>query len=173
MYNPLLVLFAGEEIKLGLNDPNDPHVPLYMHRAAMVARDPVACSRFFHCVVTAFLDYIVGTDGQIFSTKTMDERFGVLGDIVAHYAVVESQNRGGLHAHGLYWMHGALRPNEFMEKLKAATAEGSAFRKSQQGKSLTCNTRVRSVVGCRATQSLRTTLSCQWTPICLRFDLYC
>jgi hypothetical protein len=98
----------------------------------MVARDPVACSRFFHAVVTAFLKYIIGTDYRI-AERPVNKKFGVLGDMVAHYVTVESQNRGGLHAHGLYWMLGSLQPAQFMDRLKAATSEGSKFRKRVLG----------------------------------------
>jgi hypothetical protein len=130
VYNPLLVLFAGHTIKLRLSDDDNPDVPTAWAQASMVARDPVACSRFFNCVIEAFLKYIIGCDGSVLTRALKPtQTVGVLGDIISYYVTVESQNRGGLHAHGLYWMLGALSPAEFMTRLRTATAKGSEFRK--------------------------------------------
>jgi len=101
-------------------------MPTFAYRAHLVAHDPVACARFFHRVVTAFLRFLIGFDPELLG-KVETDRYGVLGDIIAYYCTTESQNRGALHLHGLFWSYGALHPDEFDAGLRSQ--EGADFRK--------------------------------------------
>ena len=43
---------------------------------------------------------------------------GIVGMVKAYYAMIETQERGSLHAHMLVWLHNALNPIEFKDKVK-------------------------------------------------------
>ncbi|KAJ7100742.1 hypothetical protein B0H15DRAFT_770185 [Mycena belliarum] len=48
-----------------------------------------------------------------------DCKRGVFGRVKHYYAVIEAQNRGSLHFHGLIWLEGALSPKLIQEKAAA------------------------------------------------------
>src|SRR6266850_3760198 len=59
--------------------------------------NPVAVAEFFHCICEAFFTNLLRSDSG---------HLGVLGDVSAHYGVVESNGRGMLHLHCLVWLGG-------------------------------------------------------------------
>ncbi|KAE8218468.1 hypothetical protein CF319_g7667 [Tilletia indica] len=71
-----------------------------------VAANPVAGAKFFHFMMTTFLNHILG-DGTA---------PGIFGNAAAHYGIVEAQDRGSLHCHMLIWLKGGLSPLQIQEK---------------------------------------------------------
>lgn len=86
-------------------------------RAKLVADDPVAAAEFFHMFVREFLRCLIGSRADIGDVPS-DEKLGVLGDICAHFATVESQGRGTLHLHFLVWLRGIPPPDELLDRMK-------------------------------------------------------
>jgi len=127
VYNPVCAFFAGADVKIGLRDPDQSRVPEFRRRATLVARDPVAAAQFFDRVARAFIRCLLGSRDDLDGVPVA-ERLGVLGDVLAHYAPSESQNRGTLHLHGLAWHAGALHPDELKRRLEMPGPEGDAFR---------------------------------------------
>jgi len=64
LHSPVMCHFAGADVKIGISDPDNPPMPTFAYRAHLVAHDPVACARFFHRVVTAFLTFLIGFDPE-------------------------------------------------------------------------------------------------------------
>ena len=62
----------------------------------MIAEDPVLQALFFDVVFRAVIHILLGFDN--------DPKVGILGEVSAHYDVIESQGKGTLHAHGLIWL---------------------------------------------------------------------
>jgi hypothetical protein len=111
--HPLVLHFAGHEVNL-----DRPFADGWVDkatRARLVAEDPVAVAKFFRTVITLWLSTIVGV-----KEKPPHSR-GIFGRTKAHYGTVETQGRGSLHLHVLFWIHGAPTPEVLAEKL--ATTE--------------------------------------------------
>jgi hypothetical protein len=51
---------------------------------------------FFDIIFKAVIDLIFGFGNE--------RKVGIFGEVVAHYAVIESQGKGTLHAHMLIWL---------------------------------------------------------------------
>jgi hypothetical protein len=64
----------------------------YSARLKLVGEDPVSVAEFFNCFIGIVIE-------QIFKK-------GLFGKYLAHYGVVETQGRGGLHLHCLLWIEG-------------------------------------------------------------------
>jgi len=127
VFNPIAAYFAGADVKIGLSDPDKTRMPDFFKRAWMVARDPVAAAKFFHTVVQAFIRCILGSDPDVREVP-LDKRLGCIGDIFAHYAHSESQNRGTLHLHGLAWHAGGMCASRLAAKMNDVGPDGKDFR---------------------------------------------
>ena len=42
-----------------------------------------------------------------------EEKLGILGQVAAHYFIIEAQGKGMLHAHGLIWLTDGIVPYLF------------------------------------------------------------
>lgn len=88
---PLMVT-KGENISI-LN--RGTHHLSYPECQKKVAANPVACAKFFHLMVNAFLEKIVGLNSPL---------PGIFGPIESHFGTVEEQGRLTLHLHLLLWV---------------------------------------------------------------------
>ena len=74
----------------------------------LIANNPVAGARFFHFMVEAFIEQVLGV-GQ--------HHRGLYGKTSAYYGTVEQQGRLTLHLHLLLWIRGALTPQEIRDRI--------------------------------------------------------
>jgi hypothetical protein len=103
--NRICLYFCGLNIDL---DNLNIDLPSYSERARMVARNPVACARFFHVLVQAFIQNVLHKG----SAKP-----GLFGHTAAYYGTVEEQGRLALHLHLLLWIKGSLTPQQIRDRL--------------------------------------------------------
>ena len=108
--HPLVMHFAGKQVNL---DQPFAHgwLPKQL-RAKLVADNPVAVARFFHTLIKIWLSSIMGCG------PNKDHDIGVIGRTKAHYGTVETQGRGSLHLHILFWVHGSVTPVDMANKLQ-------------------------------------------------------
>jgi hypothetical protein len=92
--NPLVLLLAGVEYS-GDAFPTANVVVRY----ATVTSNPVAVAQFFYHTCKAIFDRLLGSNTG---------RIGILGQVVNHFAMVETNGRGMLHLHALVWLTGNL-----------------------------------------------------------------
>jgi len=83
-------------------------------RLRRVARDPAASAIFFNAFCVAFLEKLVCSTRDPVNAPT-----GILGNVSAHYGIVEEQGRGSLHLHVLLWLHDSPGPVELFARLEA------------------------------------------------------
>lgn len=76
----------------------------YSARLKIVAEDPVSVAEYFNLFVEIVVEKIF--------------KKGLFGKYVAHYGVVETQGRGGLHLHCLLWIDGVPEPAELNRRLR-------------------------------------------------------
>jgi hypothetical protein len=103
--NPICLYFCG--LNIDLDDLNI-NLPSYSERARMVARNPVACARFFHVLVQAFIQTVL---------RKGSPTPGLFGHTAAYYGTVEEQGRLALHLHLLLWIKGSLSPQQIRDRL--------------------------------------------------------
>lgn len=72
-------------------------------RFRLIAGNPVAAARFFHFMITLFIEHVLGFD---------KDKCGLYGDCSAYYGTVEQQGRLTLHLHLLLWLRGGLTPDD-------------------------------------------------------------
>ena len=80
----------------------------------LIANNPVAGARFFHFMVEAFIEQVLGV-GQ--------HHRGLYGKTSAYYGTVEQQGRLTLHFHLLLWIRGALTPQEIRDRIMDPDSE--------------------------------------------------
>ncbi|KAJ2986983.1 hypothetical protein HDV02_006408, partial [Globomyces sp. JEL0801] len=80
------------------------------------ASDPVACAKFFNLVVRTYIECILGWDQNSHSYNE-----GYFGKTVAHFGVVEEQQRKQLHLHLLVWVENYGSYESFHDKMKEDT----------------------------------------------------
>jgi Helitron helicase-like domain at N-terminus len=78
-------------------------------REAVATSNPVAVAEFFHRVCKAVLE-------GLFATKIDD--LGIVGDVSNYFGVVETNDRGMLHLHGLVWLRGNMAFTSLRERLQ-------------------------------------------------------
>ncbi|KAJ3820792.1 hypothetical protein F5880DRAFT_1487394, partial [Lentinula raphanica] len=108
MKHPICMYFA---------DTNESfNVPLRSsaERRRLLSQNPAAGARFFHFMVTLFLDILVGT-------KTTNP--GIFGPTSAYYCTVEQQGRLTLHLHGLIFSNKTISPLEMKNHLLDPTSK--------------------------------------------------
>ncbi|OBZ74566.1 hypothetical protein A0H81_05659 [Grifola frondosa] len=103
--HPLWSILLWENIDVLSSMPNLPDTS-QCFRA--IANNPVACARFFHFMVEAFLKHILKVD---------TEEVGLFGKTEAYYGTVEAQGRLTLHLHLLLWLVCHLSPQEIRDRL--------------------------------------------------------
>lgn len=86
-----------------------PSIPVSSDDAfRLVSRNPVAGARFFHFMVAAFVEHVLGVG---------TEHSGLYGDTSAYYGTVEQQGRLTLHLHMLIWIKGSPSPDDARHRI--------------------------------------------------------
>ena len=97
--HPLVRLYAGDNIQLDTLERGQELTE--WQRKLIVANNPGACAKFFHTMISSFVDVVLR-----YGRKDR----GLLGKCSAYYGTVEAQGRGTLHCHMLVWIHGHPNP---------------------------------------------------------------
>ena len=101
--HPLMISMWSDALGLRVDAPmREDFVRYHQKRLKIIAEDPVLQAQFFDTIFSAVIDVVFGFD--------MQPKVGIFGEVSAHYAVVESQGKGTLHAHGLVWMSEGICP---------------------------------------------------------------
>ena len=117
IHDPVVQIFAGEEIDM--DNFMKTLGPDSNRRAANVARDPYAASKYFFFIIDAVLRTLFGitiTKDQVHTTM------GLLGRIASYFGVVEAQGRGSLHVHMLIWLDDTPNCNDMQSLLQSNAA---------------------------------------------------
>ncbi|KAF5344629.1 hypothetical protein D9757_013899 [Collybiopsis confluens] len=100
--HPLCIYYADT------NDVFDVPLRTSTERRLALSNNPAAGARFFHFMVTLFLDVVIGD---------VVDNVGILGPTAAYYCTVEQQGRLTLHLHGIAFTKEKLSPLEIKAKL--------------------------------------------------------
>ena len=108
--DPIAQVFCGQEIDLDhfVRDNDRPS-------DVAVAADPYASASFFHFMINAILEQLLGITAAK-GRRPIQREKGILGVIEGYIGSVEAQGRGTLHLHTLLWLHGSV-PSEQMKQL--------------------------------------------------------
>ena len=119
--DPIAQVLCGENIDLD-------HFSALDHRpsAAAIASDPYGAATFFHLVIKAVLETLLGIEGKS-NGRSIKREKGILGTVEAYIGTIEAQGRGTLHLHMILWlssslpapqMHEHLLQKDFRDKIK-------------------------------------------------------
>jgi hypothetical protein len=100
--HPICIYYAST------NENFKPEIMPYDERVRLICNNPVAGSRFFHHMITIFIQCILGYGQQ---------DTGLFGPINGYYGTVEQQGRLTLHLHMLLWLDGNLTPQIMRAKI--------------------------------------------------------
>ena len=106
VHNPLILFIGGLKIDL-----DSLSLERSIFRSNFVKKNHFLQAIYFNMVIDAFLDYIIGYSNDVLKSN------GILGTTEANYGIVDSQRRGSLHAHFMFWLHNNFTPEELKEKL--------------------------------------------------------
>jgi hypothetical protein len=101
--NPLVLHLAGISFKSDSMSAAAAAV-----RSIAITANPIAVAQFFHYVCDAFFKNLLQSDSG---------DLGILGDVSAHYGMVESNGRGMLHLHCLVWLRGNFTFDELRNRV--------------------------------------------------------
>ncbi len=107
IHHPLVRLFAGEQIQL--DDAGVGEELTSWQRKLLAAKNPGACARFFHTMVSNFISIVL---------RYGKTEKGLLGKCTAYYGTVEAQARGTLHCHMLIWLDGHPAPQKMRDMME-------------------------------------------------------
>lgn len=109
--DPIAQVLSGQDIDLD-------HFVKLDHRPSdvAIASDPYASASFFHLMVNAILECLLGIKGYKRGQHVQREK-GILGIVEAHIGTVEAQGRGTLHLHVLLWLWGGMPADRMKECL--------------------------------------------------------
>ncbi len=107
IHHPLVRLFAGEQIQL--DDATAGEELTSWQRKLLAAKNPSACARFFHTMISSFLNIVL---------RYGKAEKGLLGKCTAYYGTVEAQARGTLHCHMLIWLDGHPAPQQMRDMMQ-------------------------------------------------------
>jgi Helitron helicase-like domain at N-terminus len=96
--HPLVLCFVvinGGKLELPTSEGWEENLRM---RYKLIAENPVAQAQFFDTVFRAVVEVLFGSGNE--------KKLGMFGNIEAHYAMIEAQGKGTLHAHGLIWIVG-------------------------------------------------------------------
>ena len=104
--HPLVRLYAGHEIDV--NDEVRGEDLSSWERRVLAAKNPSACAKFFHKMITMFVEIILryGRPGR-----------GLFGVCKGYYGTVEAQGRGSLHCHMLVWLDKHPSPQKLRDSM--------------------------------------------------------
>lgn len=108
--DPIAQVLCGQEIDLD-------HFAKFDERPldTAITADPYASASFFHFIINAILEQLLGIKGARHGQLIQREK-GILGMIEAYTGTVEAQGRGTLHLHIVLWLQGAV-PSDRMKEL--------------------------------------------------------
>ena len=106
IHAPLMLKIGGIDIKPEMLGKKN-----YEFRARFLRNNPVLQSIYFDIIVKNFIKFLLR-----YSKENNDE--GILGIVKTFYIMIETQDRGSLHAHMLIWLKNALNPSEYKDKIK-------------------------------------------------------
>jgi hypothetical protein len=122
IHSRIMFKFAGEKIDLSQELPC---MKTSSYRRKLLVTHPAASAMFFHTVVKAFIESMLGyntkcTKGLIPGPIMMDDGIlgGILGPLDAFYGAVEQQGRLSLHLHLTAWLKNIPRSDKFKELLE-------------------------------------------------------
>ena len=104
--HPLVRLLSGHDICLETMERGQELTE--WQRKLVVSRNPAACARFFHTVISSFITIIL---------RHGKKDRGILGKCTAYYGTVETQARGTLHCHMLIWIYGHPNPQKMRDAM--------------------------------------------------------
>ncbi|KAG2337317.1 hypothetical protein BDR05DRAFT_952706 [Suillus weaverae] len=104
-HDPIAQVFAGEDIDL--DNLNCNLGPDSSHRATIIANDPYAAAIFFHFIIQAILEELMGISVSKSKNGHIMRHKGIFGTVEGYIGTVEAQGRGTLHLHMLVWLQGA------------------------------------------------------------------
>ena len=109
--DPIAQVLCGQDINLDRFSKSD-------ERPSDVAitSDPYASASFFHLMVNAILETLLGIKGYKHGRPIQREK-GILGTIEAYIGTVEAQGRGTLHLHMVLWLRGGMPADKMKECL--------------------------------------------------------
>ncbi|KAJ8473925.1 hypothetical protein ONZ51_g7564 [Trametes cubensis] len=104
--HPLVEMYAGNEVDI-VEKMRGEELSSWS-RTVLAARNPLACARFFHKMISEFIRIVLrfGRPGK-----------GLFGTCDAYYGTVEAQGRGTLHCHMLIWLRGHPSPQVLRDKM--------------------------------------------------------
>lgn len=111
-HNPVVCVRAAAMSDVQSRIASD--LPTPLERARIVASRPVAVADAFNCMVTVLLERLFGFDVKHQRSR---KGGGVLGYVDWYYFVLETQQRGSLHMHGLVRIVGMPGVADLKEKL--------------------------------------------------------
>ena len=123
--DPIAQVLCGEEIHLDAFSAIDNRA-----NAAAVAADPFASASFFHLMINAVLQQLLGVKEHGGHHGLIHEK-GIFGFVNAFIGTVEAQGRGTLHLHMLLWLKGSvpsarmktlLQTEQFRDRVKSFIA---------------------------------------------------
>ncbi len=109
VHHPLVRLFAGEDIQL--DDVGVGEELSAWQRKLVVAKNPGACARFFHAMISTFINVVL---------RFGKPEKGLFGKCTAYYGTVEAQARGSLHCHMLIWLDGHPSPQKMRDMMQSS-----------------------------------------------------
>lgn len=98
-HDPVAIVLAGEDIDLDHFTPTSG--PNASERTRLLVKNPFASTEYFHLVLAAVLEHLLGIK---ITHKNVVSQPGVLGVITAYLVAVEAQLRSNLHAHVILWL---------------------------------------------------------------------
>ena len=91
--------------------------PSAKERKRIIANDPYAAAKFFQFIIRTTLETLFRIES---SRQQVHHEMGILGLVEAYIGVMESQNRGALHAHMMVWLENAPSPDDMRTLLQSA-----------------------------------------------------
>jgi hypothetical protein len=105
--SPLVIILAGVEYSDDILSASNSAI-----RGATATSNPVAVASFFHYICTAVLEGLFASGRH---------HTGILGDVLNHYGVVETNGRGMLHLRAMVWLKGNLAFANLRSRILADT----------------------------------------------------
>jgi len=103
MRHPLVLSLRGDQSTEWHPTITNNFLRHHRARCQMIAENPSLQAQFFDIVFKAVIDVLFGFE--------RDPKVGIFGEVVAYYAIIESQGKGTLHAHGLVWLKDGTESN--------------------------------------------------------------
>jgi hypothetical protein len=112
-HDPIAQYLLGEDVDL--DNFFNALGPNAEHRSREIIADPFTAAQYFHIVVSAILEHLIGVS---VNRNKVYSQTGVLGLIASYFGMVEAQGRGNLHIHLLLWIANTPDAMEIRELLR-------------------------------------------------------